>query len=410
MASNIAYIFIAFPKITETFILREVLELQNNGLHIELFSLIKPRTDGVIHPEAKDLNSRTHYSPWILSWNLVLSHIYYIIHSPARYLHILLKVFCNSIRQPIELAKNIAIFPKCVHFTFIAQKNNIIHIHATFASHTATCAMIMAELSGIKYSVATHSYDIIYEKSLLYQRLLNASFLVTVSHYNLELIRKRYGEKVSSRTYIIRCGVNTDFYQTRKLPSCSKVDKKFNILCIAALRSVKGHSFLLNAVALLKNKGHNIKCILVGDGHLRNKLFRQVHKLKILDIVEMVGNQTQDEVFLWLQKADCVVLTSLREGIPVSLMEAMACGIPVVTTNSSKSISELVKDHVNGIIVPTGNEDAIASALSFLIENPSVARKFGESGREKIERDYNLVKNVHSLYKLFLKKIEIKNI
>lgn len=225
MAPSIAYIFISFPQITETFILREVLELQKNGLHIELFSLLKPRVRSVIHSEAKALASRTYYSPWLLSWSLIMSHLYYIIHSPGRYLHILLKVIVNSIKQPIELAKNIVIFPKCVHFAYIAQKYNVRHIHATFVSHTATCAMIMSELSQIKYSVATHEYDIIYEKALLVQRLSNASFIVTISNYNVELIRRRYGRNICSRTNIARCGVDTGFYQPRELPSFSRADR-----------------------------------------------------------------------------------------------------------------------------------------------------------------------------------------
>lgn len=179
----------------------------------------------------------------------------------------------------------------------------------------------------------------------------------------------------------------------------------FKILCIASLRPVKGHEFLLEAIARMKLQGRKIQCILVGDGPLRKKLYKEIEKLKIKNIVRMVGNQTQQEVLRWLHEADCVVLSSLREGIPISLMEAMACGLPVVTTNASPSISELVINDKNGLVVEKCNPDALASALSFIQDNPSIARKFGNAGREIIEKEYDLRKNVKKLFELFFSVI-----
>ena len=403
----IGYIFIAFPKITETFTLREVLELQKLDVHLKLFSLLKPKANIVTHSEAELLARQTYYSPWIFSLKLLYSHLYYFILYPIRYLNILLKVTLGSVRQPIEFAKTIAIFPKCVYFAYIARNLGLKHIHSNFASHNATCAMIMAELNQIKYSVTTHAYDIIYDKPLLRQRLSNAIFIATISKFNIHLIRTRYGDRLSSCTHLIRCGIDLEIYRPNEFPL--EDNMVFKILCIASLRPVKGHKFLLEAIARMKSQGRKIQCILVGDGPLRKNLCREIEKLNIKDVVEIVGNQTQQEVLRWLHESDCVVLSSLREGIPISLMEAMACGLPVVTTNASPSISELVINDKNGLVVDKCNPDALASALSFIQDNPSIARKFGNTGREIVEEEYDLRKNVKKLFELFFRVINNKN-
>jgi colanic acid/amylovoran biosynthesis glycosyltransferase len=396
----IGYVFIAFPKITETFTLREILELQKLGVRLTLFSLLKPKPDTLIHPEAEVLAKQTYYSSWVLSFKLLYSHLYYFLNSPIKYLHLLLKVALGSVGQPVEFAKTIAVFPKCVYFAYIARKLGLRHIHSNFASHNATCAMIMAELNQIQYSVTTHAYDIIYDKPLLRQRLLNAIFNATISEFNVRLIKERYGDQVSSRTHLIRCGIDLEIYRPREVPLGDNA--AFKILCIASLRPVKGHTFLLKAIARMKAQGRKVQCILVGDGPLRKNIYREIESLNIKDVVTMVGNQTQHNVLKWLHEADCVVLSSLREGIPISLMEAMACGLPVVTTNSSHSMSELVMNNKNGLVVEKCNPDALASALSFIQDNPSTGIRFGKTGREIVEEKYDLKKNVRKLFELFI--------
>ena len=399
----IGYIFITFPKITETFTLREILELQKLGVDLKLFSLLKPKPDSLIHPEAEELARQTYYCPWILSLKILYAHLYYLFHCPTRYLHIFVEVTLNSVKQPVELAKTIAIFPKSVYFAYIARKLGLRHIHSNFASHNATCAMIMAELNQIRYSVTTHAYDIIYEKPLLRQRLSHAIFNATISEFNIQFIKERYGEKLASRTHLIRCGIDLEIYRPKKLPLEDAM--VFKILCIASLRPVKGHKFLLEAIARMKSQGRKIQCILVGNGPLRKNIFREIENLDIRDVVKMVGNQTQDEVLTWLHAVDCVVLSSLREGIPISLMEAMACGLPVVTTNASPSISELIVNDKNGLVVEKCNPDALASALSFIQDNPLTAKRFGKIGREIVEQEYDLRKNVRKLFELFVSVI-----
>ena len=409
--TNIAFIFVVFPWITETFILREILQLQKLGVHPEIFSLQSPPANRIIHPEAASLAKQTHYSPFFFSWHLWSSHLYYLRHCPVRYLGLLARLISGSVKQPVLLAKTLAIFPKCVNFARIAQKLKIQHIHSVYAAHSATCAMIMAELTEIPCSTSSDQYDLVVETALHPQKLSKAQFVRTISNFNVKLIENRYGKDIRYKTHVIYRGIDLQRYRSRQNSFGAKTDSTFNILCVAALEPKKGHCFLLEAVKCLKEQGRNIKCILVGDGPSRNRLHKQILGLKITDEVIMVGDQTQKEVLTWLHKSNCFVLPSIiaagerMEGIPNALMEAMACELPVVSTTIS-GIPELVEDRKNGLLVPPEDVDHLAQAISYLQDNPILAKKLGKTAREKVVLSFNTEKNVGKLLHLLLKAID----
>jgi len=402
----IAFIFITFPKITETFILREILQLQKLGVRIEIFSLLNPSSRNIVHPEAAELVSKTHYSPWLLSLQLWHAHFFYLTRCPIRYLRLFLRLVAGSARQPVLLVKTIAIFPKCVFFARIAQKAGIQHIHATFASHTATCAMVMAELMQIHYSVTAAAYDLFVETPLLKKLLSHAQFVRTISNFNVRLIQERYGEYIASKTYLVRRGI--DMHRFRPTPFHSQIDdRNFAILCVATFEHKKGHQFLLKAISILRKQDRNIKCVLIGNGPLRNQITDQIEHLKIQDAVIMVGTKTQEEVLEWLKKSDCFVLPSIigpggrKEGIPNVLIEALSCGLPVVATNIS-GIPEIIKDRESGLLVLPEDVDALVAAISYIQDHPLLAQKLGMAGREIVKRDFNIEENAKKLWNLFM--------
>jgi glycosyltransferase involved in cell wall biosynthesis len=406
----IAFIFVIFPKITETFVLREILQIKKLGMHVEIFSLIRPKAGGKIHPEAEILKQKTHYSRWFFSRKLWASNFFFLIRNPLRYLFLLARLLFGSMKQPVLLAKTFAIFPKSVHFARLAQKLNVQHIHSAFAAHNATSAMIMSELSGITYSVSSDQYDLVIETALHRQKLSKAIFVRTISSFNVNLIEKHFGRDIRSKTHLIFRGVDLQKYQPGSAHDDIAKDNQFAILCVAALEEKKGHRFLIEAVYNLKRKGRKVHCTLVGDGPLHNELIQQIYKLKVSDTVSMLGEQTQQEVLDLLQKSDCYVLPSIitptkrMEGIPNVLMEAMACKIPVVATTIS-GVPELVEDGKSGLLVPPENADALNRAIAFIQDNPEAAKNFSGAGREKVEREFNTEKNVDKLWQLLLKAI-----
>ena len=403
---RIAYVFIQFPKITETFNLREMLQIEKYGARLDMFSLIEPGRRAVVHPEARDLARRTRYSPWFFSKDLLRANLHYLFRSPGRYLKLLARLLSGSASQPVTLAKTLAIFPKCVFFSYEAGRLGLDHIHATFASHNATCAMVISALTGIDYSFTIDAYDLFVETALLRLKIRRARFLTTISRFNTRVISERYGQAGLKGAHVIYRGIDLDRYKPPSPPRHRAPEDPFEIVCVASLQEKKGHVFLLRALARLRDQGRRMTCVLVGNGPLRKRLESEVQGLKLGGVVTFTGDRTQEEVIARLQRADCFVLPSIitrgnrMEGIPNAMMEAMACELAVIGTSIS-GLPELVEPEKTGLLVPPEDDAALASALARLQDDPELGRRLGRAGREKVAEDFNLDINIMKLWRLY---------
>lgn len=411
----VAYISILFPKITETFNLREMLRLKRYGVDLKLFSLMKPRGGEKTHPEAAELAEETRYGHWFPRIEVLRANLHYLAAAPVRYLKLLTRLVAISAREPATLAKTLAIFPESVHFAQVGEDLRVEHIHSTFASHNTTSALIMSELTGIGYSFTIDAYDLFIETALLEEKIRRADFVATISDYNLKVIAERYGPSAYLKTHVIRRGIDLDRFRPNPLARAALPKEPFRVVCVASYQLKKGHFFLLEAVAKLKSEGRKLVCFLVGDGPLREGLHEQIRRLGLSECVVMTGNQTQDEVITWLQKADCAVLPSIvtrsrrMEGIPNALMEAMACELPVIGTDIS-GVPELIDHMENGLLVQPEDPHSLAAAIALLQDDPVLGRRLGRAARQKIFEDFNLEKNVEKLYQLYCKAVSAEGI
>jgi glycosyltransferase involved in cell wall biosynthesis len=205
------------------------------------------------------------------------------------------------------------------------------------------------------------------------------------------------------KIHIIRCGIDSEVF----LPAPKKENKKpFRIICVASYEEVKGHKYLVEACRLLQERGINFVCDLIGDGPVRGQVANQIAEANLQDQVIIHGSRKRQEVADMVRAADVKVLASVptaegkREGIPVVIMEAMASGLPVISSQLS-GIPELVDDGHTGILVQPGDAKALALALQKLYENPELRFKMGRAGREKVLREFNLKLNVVKLAELF---------
>lgn len=193
------------------------------------------------------------------------------------------------------------------------------------------------------------------------------------------------------------------------LPSLGCVDEKepFTVACIANLVPKKGHKFLLEACSVLRERGIAMRCLLFGDGPLRNELQQMANELNLNGIVEFCGRVAHDEILkLYSTGAvSVVVLPSIetkdgeKEGIPVSLMEAMAAGVPVISTTTG-GIPELLGNGA-GILVPPEDCEALANAIERLLKDPEIRREIGIKGREKVKKEFAIDSVVQKLIELF---------
>lgn len=390
-----------FPKITETFILYEMLAMEAQGITVAVYPLRRERTK-VVHPEAASYVKRAHFVP-LLSWPILQAHLHFLRHKPLIYLQTLwLLLYANwgSLRYFFGVFD---LFPKAVYFARLMAAEKIDHIHAHFASHPAAAAFVIHRLVGIPYSFTAHGSDLHRDQHMLREKVEEAAFAVTISNYNRDIIVKVCHGQMHDKVLVIRCGVDTQVFQPRTAPTPHELgEAPFTLLCIGTLHAVKGQRYLIEACRRLKEQGLRFVCHFAGDGPDQDKLQKLAEQLGVTDAMRFHGRLKREAIVQLLHQADVVVAPSVptkdgrREGIPVVLMEAMGSGVPVVSTRLS-GIPELVEHEKSGLLTEPGDVEALAAALVRLFENPQLRRHFGEAGRQTVITQFDLTTNVAQL-------------
>ena len=394
---KVAYIMSRFPKLTETFVLYEMLAVEAEGVPVEIYPLMREKTN-VMHSEAVPLVKRAHFTP-IMSPGIVASNLRYLFRKPGTYLGTLWTSLRATWGSRRFFAGILAFFPKAVHMAHLMSKDNIGHIHAHFASHPAAVAFIIHQMTGIPYSFTAHGSDLHRDQHMLCEKISSAKFAAAISNYNKEMMAELCGK--ADRIMIVHCGVNTQAFQP-KTPQ----NEQLNVLCIGTLHEVKGQTHLIEACRLLKERDIDFVCHLVGSGGDLEMLQKQTAEAGLTDKVRFHGRLPQNEVIAMLKAVDVVAAPSVpsadgrREGIPVALMEAMATGKPVVASRLS-GIPELVEDGQSGFLIEPGDAQGIADALATLSSDAALREKMGQAGREKVLNEFDLSKNAVTLAQLF---------
>jgi len=392
--ARVAYVMSRFPKITETFILREMIELERQGFDIEVFPLRREKTR-LIQPDARPYVARAHFLP-VLSVPMVGANLATFARRPMRYLATLATLIGANFGSRRYLAGAIAFFPKAVYFSRRMKELGVTHVHAHFASHPAAMAFVIGRLSGIPYSFVAHGSDLHRDQHMLLEKTREAAFVVAISQFNrrmiLDVCNGRYGEK----TQVIHCGIDPAEFTPRTTPTAyDRGEGPLRIVCIGTLHEVKGQTHLIESCRLLARAGVDIQCHFIGAGDDEPTLRRQADQAGLTSQITFHGSCTSDQVREQLRLADVLVAPSVpsrdgrREGIPVVLMEAMACGVPCVASRLS-GIPELVDDEVTGILTPPGDAAAITAALTRLANDSILRRQLGEASVEKTLREFDI--------------------
>lgn len=401
---KIAYIMSRFPKITETFILYEMLALEQQGIQVEVYPLIRERTD-VMHPEARSYVDRAHYQPF-LSFQILKAQLHFLSRNPGSYLATLWTLIRANWGSFRYFTGSLSAFPKSVYLAYLMHAQGVNHLHAHFASFPAAAAFVIHKLVDIPYSFTAHGSDLHRDRHMLCEKVAEASFVVPVSSYNRDVIISECGEPAADKLTIIHCGVDTRVFKPAADNDFGLQSTVFSILCIGTLHEVKGQMFLIQACKLLHERGVNFACYFVGDGPDEMDLKNQVEAYGIDEHIHFLGRRTRDEIVDLLHKVDVVVAPSVpssdgrREGIPVVLMEAMASGLPVIASRLS-GIPELVEDGSNGFLIPPGDVLAIADALGILHEDQSLRQRLGKAGRRKVVQEFDIYKSAAMLADFF---------
>jgi colanic acid/amylovoran biosynthesis glycosyltransferase len=394
---KLGYVTSRFPKLTETFVLYEILGLERLGAKIEFYPLLRERAN-VVHPEARPVAERAHFLPF-LSWPILMSQLHYLRRRPRDYLGALKDLLKGTWGSLNFLVGGIGIFPKVAHAARALEEEGVEHVHCHFSTHPAVAGFVIHRLTGIPYSFTAQGSDLHVDRHMLCEKVAEAAFVVAISAYNRDLILRECGERWREKIVVIHSGIETDFFEPT---NTYRSDGRFNVLCVGTLHEVKGQTYLIDACRLLSQSGVEFTCQLVGEGRDRPALERQIAAAGLKGRIQLLGQRTRAEVLELLRAADVLVAPSVptkqgkREGIPIVLMEALATGVPVVASDIS-GIPELVEDDRTGLLVPPRDSAALARALQRLREEPALARRLGSAGREKVEREFDAYANAGRL-------------
>jgi glycosyltransferase involved in cell wall biosynthesis len=343
---RVAYVVNVFPKLSETFIANELAELRRRGVELRVLSLRQPE-EGPRHR--------------------------FIDESGLE------EVTC---REPTRFEAVLREFQPQV-------------LHAHFATEPAASARDWSQRLGVPFTFTAHGYDIRRKPPPDFAaRAAAACALVTVSEANRQHIVETFSVP-SAHIRVIPCGVDTGEFRPGERCTGPAL-----IVCVARHVKVKNLGLLLDACALLRDRDLAFKCVSVGDGVCRGELEAQQAELHLGECVDFVGTQEQHQVLVWWQRADIAVLTSNDEGMPVSLMEAAACGVPAVAT-AVGGVPELIEHGVTGLLSPPGDAGALADALETLLTDPSCRVTMGAAARQRAVEKFSLTRQVDALLGLW---------
>jgi colanic acid/amylovoran biosynthesis glycosyltransferase len=393
----VAVLMSRFPSVTETFILREMIEMERQAQPVRLVPMLK-ESPPVIHDAAKPWTERALYTPFFNA-PILRANVRTFLRRPARYLSLLARLIAGTVTAPDVLVRTLAVFPKSVFLARALEEEGVRHIHAHYATHPSTMALIIAALSNVTFSFTVHAHDIQVNRSLLRWKLRETKFVRSISEFNKRFLEGLYPKEAAGKIDVIHVGIETHWYGSPSSTTAPRAGHK--ILCVAAHRPYKGLPYLIEACRLLHEEGIDVQCDIIGHGPMHDELAAMIRE-RSPDNVRLLGPRAQEEVTRMMAETSLFVLPSIvasdgqMEGIPVALMEAMATGRAVVSTSIS-GIPELVEHGVSGLLVPPADARALAGAIRELLTDPERARRMGERGREKVRAEFTLSECVRQL-------------
>lgn len=397
---KLAYVVSRFPSLSETLVLNEIVTMASLGVRVGIYPLGRKRQK-MTHPEAAEWVRRAHYQS-LLSARVLEAQAHFLFRQPGAYARVGIDVVRQSWGSVSSFIGALRTFPKAVRFARDMQHEGISHIHAHCATHPALAAFVIHRLTGIPFSFAAHGSDLHVERTMLAAKVDAAAFAVSVSNFHKEIMVRTCGEHSRNKIHMVHSGVDPHCFVPATGPRNAG---PFSIVCVASLEPIKGHTYLIEACRILRERTIDFRCDLLGDGPLRKAILRQISRAGLGDRIHLLGLRSRPDIVSVLSRADVAVLAShptregKREGIPVALMEAMASALPVVASAISGT-PELVESGVTGILVSPGDAGAIATALERLAADAELRTRMGQAGRKRVLHHFHLETNTRQLLQL----------
>jgi glycosyltransferase involved in cell wall biosynthesis len=378
---TIAYLCNVYPKITHTFIRREISALEAEGIMINRIT-IRRSTDAMPTPEDVEEQSKTFGILERGAAAILVNMFLVFLTRPVRFLKTCWKVVSFGACSKAGLAKHIAYFAESCLLVRYSRNEGISHIHAHFATNPATVAMFSRFLGGPTFSFTIHGASEWDCPEFIHmpEKIAAATFVTTISDFTRSQAFRWTGPENYNKIHVVRCGVDEGFLS---IP-VTDVPNVNNLVMVGRLEATKGHIVLLEALEKLAKGGVDFRMKLVGDGPLRDFVESQIAMRGLEEHVTLAGWMDNNKVRQEMLSCRAMVLSSFGEGLPVVIMEALALARPVICTRIA-AIGELVSNGENGWLVNSGSADDLASAIREALDSPvDELSRMGAAGRRMV--------------------------
>lgn len=402
---RIAYLVSRYPAVSHTFVLREVLGLRERGFEIQVASINSyDRPQALLTEEEKSEAARTFYVKTAGVAEVLRTQLSALVLSPGAYFRSLAYALSLGGWDLRRIALCCFYFVEAVLLAAWMRKRHLRHLHVHFATPAATVGIILTKLAPITMSMTVHGPDEFYDVEGYYlaQKINACRFVCAIGQFARSQLMKISPVGDWDKLLISPLGVDTDQFVPR---TPSRTGHAFEVLCVGRLVAAKGQHILLEALSVLRHQGRSVHVRFVGDGPDRLSLETQAQSLGLMLDATFEGSVNQDRIRQFYNSADVFALASFAEGIPVALMEAMAMEIPCISTWIT-GIPELIRDGIDGLLVPPGDTEALAAAIARVMDNPETCQGLGEAGRRRVIDKYNLPHNLERLASIFRAQLE----
>jgi colanic acid/amylovoran biosynthesis glycosyltransferase len=393
---KLAYFVNQYPKVSHSFIRREILALERLGFDVQRIAL--RGWDGPL-PDQEDRRER-ETTKYVLRGGvlaLLLPTLCVLLRSPLR--------FFGAIRLAVKMARD-SDRPLPYHLIYVAEACRILpwlrafgarHVHAHFGTNSAEVTMLVRALRGPSYSFTVHGPDEFMRPIGLGEKIQQSAFVVAVSSFGRSQIYLRSRPEDWAKVNVVHCGLERAFYDVPPVPP----PKALRFVCVGRLCEAKGQMLLIEAAAKLAVKFPELELILAGDGPMRREIEKLIEKHGLGQSVRITGWISSEQVRAEILAARALVLPSFAEGLPIVIMEAMALRRPVLTTYIA-GIPELVRPGENGWLFPAGSLDELVNAMENCLRLPADdLQRLGDAAHRRVVARHAIDAEVEKLAALF---------
>jgi len=403
---KIAYV-VSSLKVSMTFVASELEAHERAGWKALPLASCKPYSLENLSEVMVRWNKRAVYRPGVSVQ--IGATLREIIAHPHRFSRVCFWLITLLVHPLGEFAKAVYELTACCYFAGHCRRFGAEHIHVHFASRSLSLGLMMGTLTGLPVSCTVHAFDIFTRSpASLRPRLAKCKFIASISQFNIEYLRRICDKAVADLCHVVHSGIDPEKFVARR---SSLVHRPSSIvpklICVCRLSPKKGLDVAIRACAKLRDNNVRFLFEIIGDGPQRSGLEELIGRLDLADNVKLLGAKPNDQLAELYSQACVFLMPCVKtpdgdmDGIPVAMMEAMACEVPVVSTNIS-GIPELVEDGQTGRLVPEKDADALAQVLEELLGDADMLQRLGKAGRQRVLKDFCISDNAAKLRELML--------